>query len=380
MERDFLGLNSKESVAVVKEEALDGYKDHVFMGGPRMQWAFRNKVPAPPHFMSFRETQEEKPKNMIFDSLTSSAFQPISPLNVFDHSHKPSSGVSQAYPLHSVDANGVTSAHRFHEVRAFPVANNSFSVATNNPFFKIHGAVNGPNMVTNPVKQQHVGGIPLTTPHSVVPIMGSLSGTYGPRNISKPVAAPAQLTIFYAGEVNVFDDISPEKAQAIMFLAANGSSKVANAVNTRAQVPTSAPKHVVGEGIHGNQSQVTSPCSGLSSPMSVSSHPSPQSAGTSSNTDDLIAMKSMGAKAPSSRSETPEIVTSIGSVAGTLVPAAVPQARKASLARFLEKRKERVTNAAPYSCKKPMEDAFGSDVAGFPGKSHEGLIIHSSGK
>uniref|UniRef100_A0A453KSK7 Uncharacterized protein n=1 Tax=Aegilops tauschii subsp. strangulata TaxID=200361 RepID=A0A453KSK7_AEGTS len=41
---------------------------------------------------------------------------------------------------------------------------------------------------------------------------------------------------------------------------------------------------------------------------------------------------------------------------------AVPQARKASLARFLEKRKERVTTTAPYpSAKSPMES---SDTVG----------------
>ncbi|GJM98851.1 hypothetical protein PR202_ga15897 [Eleusine coracana subsp. coracana] len=48
------------------------------------------------------------------------------------------------------------------------------------------------------------------------------------------------------------------------------------------------------------------------------------------------------------------------------MPRAVPQARKASLARFLEKRKERVTTAAPYSsAKSPLEssDTFGSVIA-----------------
>lgn len=66
----------------------------VFMGGPGMQWAFSNKVSALPHFMSFKAAQEERPKKMIFDPITSSAFQPVSPANVFDFGHK-ASGVSQ---------------------------------------------------------------------------------------------------------------------------------------------------------------------------------------------------------------------------------------------------------------------------------------------
>lgn len=35
------------------------------------------------------------------------------------------------------------------------------------------------------------------------------------RNGSKSSGAPAQLTIFYAGSVNVYDDISPEKVSYI---------------------------------------------------------------------------------------------------------------------------------------------------------------------
>lgn len=59
-----------------------------------MQWAFSNKVSALPHFMSFKAAQEERPKKMIFDPITSSAFQPVSPATVFDFGHK-ASGVSQ---------------------------------------------------------------------------------------------------------------------------------------------------------------------------------------------------------------------------------------------------------------------------------------------
>lgn len=106
-----------------------------------------------------------------------------------------------------------------------------------------------------------------------------------------------------------------------MLLAGNGSSVTSNAVTLGAQVPPSAPKHAAGDSIHGNQSQASSRCSGLSSPVSVTSHAGSQSGGTSSNTDDLKAMKTVGALAPRSQTEPPKVVTCIGSAAGTLVPA-----------------------------------------------------------
>ncbi|RWR79589.1 protein TIFY 6B-like protein [Cinnamomum micranthum f. kanehirae] len=387
MERDFLGLNLKESVSVVKEETVDGSKDQVFMGGPGIQWAFANKVSALPHFLSFKAAQEERPKKMIFDPITSSAFQPVSPANVFDSGHK-APGISQktinldrqgahfamqAYPFHSVDGS-----HCSQEIRTFPVSNHSFSVPMTNHFFKIHGALGGPIATTNPVKQQPLGGIPVANPHHIVPVMGSMAGTYASRNPSKLAAAPAQMTVFYAGTVNVYNDISPEMAQAIMQLAGNGSSVTANAAIPRAQVPASVPKHAVQDGTNGNQSQASSPCSGLSSPISVTSHAGAHSGGTSSNTDDLMAMKAV--LPPRSQADPPQAITSIGAAAGTLMPAAVPQARKASLARFLEKRKERVTNAAPYPCKKSIEHAPGSDAAGLAFESQTASMALSSSK
>lgn len=37
------------------------------------------------------------------------------------------------------------------------------------------------------------------------------------RKTVKPTAPPSQLTIFYAGAVNVYDDVSPEKVLSLSF-------------------------------------------------------------------------------------------------------------------------------------------------------------------
>lgn len=116
-----------------------------------------------------------------------------------------------------------------------------------------------------------------------------------------------------------FLGVIPVQAQAIMQLAGNGSSVTANAAIPRAQVPASVPKHAVQDGTNGNQSQASSPCSGLSSPISVTSHAGAHSGGTSSNTDDLMAMKAV--LPPRSQADPPQAITSIGAAAGTLMPA-----------------------------------------------------------
>ncbi|KAJ0896343.1 putative transcription regulator Others family [Helianthus annuus] len=76
------------------------------------------------------------------------------------------------------------------------------------------------------------------------------------------------------------------------------------------------------------------PCSAISSLMSVSSHPF-----RPTNKDE-------GAKIV--KADTPRAIGSLEQV----MQSAVPQARKASLARFLEKRKERVMSSAPYNVTK----------------------------
>ncbi|XP_041014647.1 protein TIFY 6B-like isoform X2 [Juglans microcarpa x Juglans regia] len=360
MERDFLGLSLKESLAVVKEEIHnDGCKD------PGLQWQFSNKASALSHLMSFKT-----------DALMSSGFTNISTTtDAFDTSKKRSVGEIQFlnhdkqggthfsltyYPVQH-DAHFV---HHPHDVKMFSVANQAISIPVGNPFFKNHFA-SGQNLVGTTVKQPLLGGIPVTAPHSSIPTVASIAGTTEPWNGVKASGSPAQLTIFYAGAVHVYDDITPEKAQAMMFLAGNGSSITFNTAHPKAQVQAPSSKLAVGDGVPLNQPKNTQPCSGLSSPLSVSSHTGAQSLSGSTSNDELMEAKTTGVSiTPVSKVE-PQKANVVGSVTVTsMLPSAVPQARKASLARFLEKRKERAMNAAPYNLGKNSTECTAQECDG----------------
>jgi hypothetical protein len=137
----------------------------------------------------------------------------------------------------------------------------------------------------------------------------------------------AQLTIFYAGVVNVYDDISLEKAQAIMMLAGNA--------NSRSSTHTDAPTSV------GSSRPFSAPMSG---PQPSPASPAPPTTQTTTTA---------GVTVPSAAVPPPELLPVL--IASTLrqptvrnVQIELPQARKASLARFLEKRKDRARSKGPY--------------------------------
>ncbi|GAB2214775.1 hypothetical protein Droror1_Dr00019138 [Drosera rotundifolia] len=245
MERDFMGLSSKETLAVVKDEISDS----PIGSGTIVTWSFMNKGLANPQFSAFKTSQDDRTKKVTSAPTSSPGFAPV---------------------------------HSTGEIK---------------------------NSAGATIKQQFLTGLPLTVPSCVGPIVGVTEPWYN----FKASATRCQMTIFYAGSVNVYDDISPERAQAIMLLAGNGSSMP---FNQRVHVQPHSPKPAAAR-----------------IPASPVGKPEPQ-----------------------------RIISSLSPVPlTTMIPSAVPQARKASLARFLEKRKERVMSVAPYSRKKiPL----GSSCAG----------------
>ncbi|XP_068659403.1 protein TIFY 3-like [Aristolochia californica] len=137
---------------------------------------------------------------------------------------------------------------------------------------------------------------------------------------SASAARPGQLTIFYSGTVNVYEGVLPEKAQGIMLIAAAAAAAAAANTNN--------PKNV-------NEGDVASPVLTRSpSLQSTSAAASPQ----------------------------PQVLPSTNNPISKL-QAELPIARRHSLQRFLEKRRDRLVNKAPYAVTKTA-DIKGSPESG----------------
>uniref|UniRef100_A0A2P2IRG1 Protein TIFY n=1 Tax=Rhizophora mucronata TaxID=61149 RepID=A0A2P2IRG1_RHIMU len=361
MERDFLGLSSKEAIAAAKDEVkTDGFKDIGFGKGSGLHWPFPSEVSALPQFMTFKVAQEDKDRKIASDHSVPSGFLSISTVDGHDLTKKKSmfeiqeslnhDGLSGTHfsPTTYPSKHDVHYMHHHPDVKMFPVANQAVPIAVGNPFTKTHYG-------TTTMKSQLPGAIPSMPPHSVLPAIGSVAGKT--ESCAKASASSAQLTIFYAGTVNVYEDISPEKAQAIMFLAGNGSPNSSNLLQPKVQVQGLNSKPTSAEISPVSQPTSTPPCSRLSSPLSVSSNTVAQSGSGSTITEDIIAAKTTGvATTPVSKVEPQKSLSTTN-----MVPS-VPQARKASLARFLEKRKERVMSMAPYNLSKKSPEPATSIV------------------
>lgn len=153
-----------------------------------------------------------------------------------------------------------------------------------------------------------------------------------------PEPQTAQMTIFYAGQVIVFNDFPADKAKEVMNLASKGSSQNLTGFPS---APVKTPS-------------VFAPNAATKAPVE-SSGSIPPSPNTIPNFGNNLIQERI--------QPPPQTITSD-----------LPIARKASLHRFLEKRKDRITARAPYQ----MNGFSATPSKPAESKSWLGLAAHTS--
>ncbi|KAF7822208.1 protein TIFY 6B-like isoform X2 [Senna tora] len=364
-----------------------------------MQWSFSsNKVSAVPQLLSFKASQEDKTTRKSINNLdpissssgynmttsTTTAAAAAAVADAYDSNHfKPifKRSVSMGAQARSKDGMGAmysllhpsSGPQDQDQARIFSVSNNNNNNQSNlqrsssRIVLQSNVVLCGNSANIKPhfsLAHAHGGGGGLSQPSKA---SNNIVGTTDLRNSPKSSAKPTQLTIFYAGSVCVYEDISPEKAQAIMLLAGNGTSSSpiqSKAVSSPNITTTTRPSSKDDAFIISQSYPSPLPLSPLPMTFHAASNCSRGGGGGSScninnnnNNNELALIRplvvSSSSSAPNNNShnlESPNVVASAKSAPPKMAPPPVglPQARKASLARFLEKRKERVTGTSPY--------------------------------